>query len=101
SGAKEGTEQYKWFSLDKRVDKDCTPVFVWHTVTDDCVPVENTIKLVTALQKNGISYECHLLPEGGHGMSVCSKETGSFDAYNGKWVKLSIEWLNRIFDFEK
>ena len=100
SGAKKGTEEYDFFSLDKRVDSDCVPIFVWHTVTDETVPIENTIKLITALQKNKISYECHIFPNGGHGMSVCTKETASNSDHNRQWVELSKNWLNEIFDYK-
>lgn len=100
SGAEKGTEKYDFFSLDKRVDSDCAPIFVWHTVTDGLVPVENTIKLITELQKNKISFECHIFPDGDHGMSVCTNEVSSPSEHNNQWVKLSKNWLNKIFDYK-
>ena len=101
SGAREGTEEYRWFSLDRHVDGETAPVFVWHTAEDDCVPVENTIKLISALQKNGVKYECHIFPSGGHGMSVCSHETASFSGHNSQWIELSKMWLKETLGFEK
>ena len=38
-------------SLENFVTKDTPPTFVWHTQPDDCVPVENALMLVSALQK--------------------------------------------------
>lgn len=101
SGAEKGTDKYNFFSLDKRVDKDCAPIFVWHTVSDGLVPVENTIKLISALQENKISFECHIFPTGDHGMSVCTTEVSSPNEHNNQWVKLSKNWLNKTFDYNK
>ncbi len=101
SGAERGTNKYNFFSLDKRVDKDCAPIFVWHTVSDGLVPVENTIKLISALQSNKISFECHIFPTGDHGMSVCTTEVSSPNEHNNQWVKLSKNWLNKTFDYKK
>ncbi len=101
SGAERGTYKYNFFSLDTRVDKDCAPIFVWHTVSDGLVPVENTIKLISALQENKISFECHIFPTGDHGMSVCTTEVSSPNEHNNQWVKLSKNWLNKTFDYKK
>mgnify|MGYP000019561814 CR=1 FL=1 len=32
-------------SIERHIDAKTPPVFVWHTITDDCVPVENTLML--------------------------------------------------------
>lgn len=101
SGSEEGSEKYKWFSLDKHVDADTAPIFVWHTAEDDCVPVENTLKLISALQRNKKPFECHIFPYGGHGMSVCTHETGSYHEHNAQWVELSKKWLYYILKIEK
>ncbi len=94
------SEKFQLFSLDKRVHKNMPPVFVWHTVADTYVPVENTIKLITALQKNKISYECHLFPTGGHALTSCTHETGTHNAHNRQWFDLSINWLNKTFNYK-
>ena len=57
-------------SLENFVTKDTPPTFVWHTQPDDCVPVENALMLVSALQEIGIKTEFNIFPEGGHGLSV-------------------------------
>lgn len=101
SGCAAGTEGYKWFGLDKHVDETTPVSFLWHTAPDDCVPVENSLKFVTALSANKVSFEMHIFPEGGHGMSVCTKETGSDNPYNARWMEWSIKWLNKMFSFEK
>lgn len=99
SGCEPGTEGYEFFSLDTKVSGDTCPAFIWHTVTDDAVPVENSLQLILALQKHEIPFEAHLFADGPHGISVCSEETGSYDAYNARWMDMSIKWLNKLFSY--
>ncbi|MFR4257215.1 MAG: alpha/beta hydrolase family protein [Hominenteromicrobium sp.] len=87
-------------SLENFVTKDTPPTFVWHTQPDDCVPVENALMLVSALQKNGIKTEFHMFPEGGHGLSLCNEVTSNSDAqflpHVGKWFDLAAEFLQSL-----
>lgn len=101
SGSKEGSEKYRWFGLDKHVNKETPPTFLWHTVEDACVPVQNTLKMAAALSEAKILYELHIMPHGWHGMSVCTKTVGFKDDYNARWMNWSIKWLNKLFGFEK
>ena len=77
-------------------------MFVWHTVPDDCVPYENTLMLVDACKKAGVSVEAHLFPNGGHGLSLGTAET-AWQGVNGiepcvqVWPKLAIAWMRRTF----
>ncbi len=96
SGSEDLAKQ-EFFSLEKRVDKSTPPTFIWHTVDDDCVPVENTLYFIGELQKNQISYDAHLFRSGNHGISVCSKETDSENAHCGNWIPLCEEWLKDVF----
>ena len=50
-------------SIERHIDAKTPPVFVWHTVPDDCVPYENTLMLVDACKKAGVSVEAHLFPQ--------------------------------------
>lgn len=97
SGSQPGTEEYKWFGLDRHVSEKTPPTFLWHTADDDCVPVENSIRFGAELSKNKIPFELHILPHGWHGMSVCTEEVNADDPYNGRWMQWSIEWLKKIF----
>lgn len=101
SGAKKGTPEYEWFGLDKHVDNMTPATFLWHTAADTGVSVENSLAFAAALSKVNVPFEFHVFPEGEHGMSVCTQEVGTPDSYNGRWVKWSIEWLNRQFSFLK
>ena len=90
-------------SIEKVISTRKTPpVFVWHTVPDDCVPYENTLMLVDACKKAGVSVEAHLFPSGGHGLSLGTAET-AWQGVNGiepcvqVWPKLAIAWMRRTF----
>ncbi len=89
-------------SIEKHIDAKTPPVFVWHTVPDDCVPYENTLMLVDACKKAGVSVEAHLFPSGGHGLSLGTAET-AWQGVNGiepcvqVWPELAIAWMRRTF----
>ena len=66
--------------------------------SDSDLPIlRKTMDTLSALD---IPFECHVFPTGGHGMSVCTKEVGSYNAYNARWMNWSIQWLNTLFQFE-
>ena len=100
SGANPGEEAYRWFGLDGHVDAETPPTFLWHTAEDTVVPVENSLKMAAALSAAKVSFEMHILPEGPHGMSVCTDTSGPVSDYNGRWVDWSLRWLNKIFEIE-
>ncbi len=99
SGSEIGSDAYKWFGLDKHVDAQTPPTFLWHTAEDNCVPVENSLKMAAALSAAKIPFEMHIFPEGPHGTSVCNKEVNALYPYNARWVDWSIQWLNQLFEF--
>ena len=99
SGCEPGTPGYEYFSLDKRVSQDTCPAFLWHSMEDGVVPVENSIQMMTALHNAGVAVEAHFFPHGGHGMSVCTQETGSRHDYNARWMALALTWLDTLFDY--
>lgn len=98
SGSNIGTEKYQWFGLDRHVDKTTPPTFLWHTSDDASVPVENSLAFAAALSAVKIPFEMHVFPHGKHGMSVCTKQVNAESAYNARWMQLSIQWLDTLFD---
>lgn len=95
------TRQEK-FSLERLVNPDTPPVFMWHTLDDKTVPVENTLLLETALRREGISHELHLFPHGVHGLALADLETydparGRLpDRHVARWAALCAEWLKSL-----
>lgn len=99
SGSPKGSETYQWFGLDNHVDAQTPPMFLWHTAADGLVPVENSLKMAAALSAEKIPFELHVLPEGEHGMSVCTEEVGTPSAYNARWVEWCVVWLREQMNF--
>ena len=91
------------FSIEKHIDAKTPPGFVWHTMTDDAVPVENTLMLIQACRAAGVSIEAHLFPEGSHGLSLANAETAGNGFYAHIvecvqcWPDLAEAWLRRLF----
>lgn len=99
SGYPAGTPENDFWALETHVSEKTPPVYIWHTVDDELVPVENTLFFINALQKSHVSFECHIYPHGKHGKSVCTEEVNTKDLHIGSWVPLCIEWLNELFHF--
>jgi len=56
------------FSPDKCITTCTPPAFVWHTVTDEMVDYEASIRFAKAMAAHGRPCELHLFPQGNHGM---------------------------------
>lgn len=87
------------FSLEKHARPGDPPFFIWHTVDDESVPVQNSLLLAQALQACHTSFEMHLFPTGIHGMSTCTDEVNTPSAHNAHWLPLCIEWLAATLGF--
>ncbi len=89
-------------SLEKQAGSQVPPVFLWHTLDDASVPVENSLLLAGALRKAGIPLELHIFPEGPHGISLATAETdetgnGSMtDSHVARWMELSARWVKKF-----
>ena len=86
-------------SLETQVGPDCVPAFIWHTRTDGSVPVENSLYLATALAHNGVPFELHVFPRGGHGLSLANALTdaagdGDMTAADcALWPQMAVDWM--------
>ena len=98
SGSEDPADHQK-FTLEDKITPDTPPVFVWHTMEDATVPVENTLLLLAALRKNRVPCEVHLFEKGVHGTSISTAEVDAASAHRAHWVQLAVEWLNDTFDF--
>ena len=87
------------FKLEEHVTAETTPAFIWHTVEDPSVPVENSLMLAGALRRAGVPFECHLFNHGGHGLSLCNEEVGTPEPGCAPWLQLSQTWLDGRFQF--
>ncbi len=88
-------------SLEDQVSEDTPKTFIWHTFSDDCVPVENALLFVMALKKYNISTEFHMYPVGGHGLGTAGQLTVKSDGSGlqkecESWMSLVETWIGTI-----
>ena len=67
-------EELEYMSLENHVTADTPPCFLWQTVTDATVPVENSYLFAAACRKQGVRFAHHVFSEGVHGMSVATEQ---------------------------
>lgn len=99
-----GGKEALWdkMSLEKQVNGDTPPAFIWHTFTDDAVPVENSLLFVSALRRANVPAEFHMYPCGGHGLSLANRLTQGFMGNNiqeecASWISLAHTWMEHQF----
>ena len=92
-------KRYKDLNLQACVSESTPQAFLVHTVRDNAVPVEDSIKFASALIEKGVPCELHLFPNGYHGLADGTPVTnsGGGDKSFAQWIPLSIGWLNRLF----
>ena len=83
--------------LEENVSEKTPPTFLWHTMTDNSVPVENSLLFVQQLHRYGVACECHLFESGRHGMSVATREVDAASRAVHAWVGLCQTWLTARF----
>lgn len=83
------------------VTKQTPPTFLWATVADELVPVENTTRMANALAKAGVPFEVHIFEGGVHGLSLADQSTAGghiqIDPDAAKWIGLAEAWLKHRF----
>ena len=57
-------------ACEKRVNAETPPCFLWHTVEDAAVPVENSLLFAASLRKFDVPFELHVYPNGRHGLGL-------------------------------
>lgn len=94
-------EKKEELSLENQVTPDTPPTFLWHTATDETVPVENSLYFYQACLQQGVSAELHIYPVGGHGLSLANEETCRANGIGVQkecqsWIGLAQTWLEEI-----
>jgi acetyl esterase/lipase len=86
-------------SLENCVSKNSPPAFIWHSFSDQSVPVQNSLLLASAYAEKGVPFSLHIFEKGNHGLS-----TADWGAYRADdlpdissgltgWVDMSADWL--------
>ena len=87
-------------SLEDVVSNRTPPAFLWATVADGSVPVENTMLYASALRGAGVPFELHLYPRGPHAMALADGRTAGRpeqqDPHVASWFPLCVEWLREV-----
>lgn len=70
-GYESDEELLNYFSAEKNVKENTPPCFIWQTLKDSLVPVENSYLFAKALREKNISFAQYVFPDGDHGLSIC------------------------------
>lgn len=93
-------EQLRAVSLEYHVDENTVPAYIWHTTTDTCVPVQNSLFFASELAKHKIPFEMHIFPNGPHGLSLARPETNQGRPCDqpevAQWIDEAIDWTRRL-----
>jgi acetyl esterase/lipase len=81
-------ELVRLLSNETQVTADTPPCFLWHTVEDQAVPVENSLHFAAALRRAGVPFELHLYEKGGHGIGLSWPGGPAED-----WPEVCLAWL--------
>ena len=92
-GDKPSREQLDQLSCEKQVTKNTPPTFIFHTVADQAVPVENALLFASSLRKHDVPFDLHIYQEGPHGVGLGSRDYNP--AKRHPWTKDCIFWLKQ------
>lgn len=100
-GEEPNAENTREISLDLQVDENTVPAFLWHTVDDATVPVENSLRMISALHRQGVYTEAHFYPHGTHGVATANsviygKDASKLDPRIQNWVDLAADFMRML-----
>ncbi len=82
------------------VTENTPPTFLWHTASDEIVPVECSLLYAQALSKYKIPYELHIYPYGQHGFSTADEVTylvvNEDMQHAQRWLSDAKTWLKMM-----
>jgi acetyl esterase/lipase len=88
-GESPSEELIEMLSNERQVTAETPPCFLWHTVEDSTVPVENSLEFAAALQRARVPFELHLYEQGRHGLGLGNREGGPILP----WADECLRWL--------
>ena len=71
-------------SPERHVTRATPPCFVWHTVEDRGVAVENSVDFAMALRRTEVPFELHLYEKGQHGIGLANGHPWTIEC--ARWV---------------
>ncbi len=95
-GENPSADLVKELSNELHVTKDTPPCFLFHTVADPHVPVENSLMFADALRKAQVPFSLQVYENGGHGIGLGFRPYAKYERGEGKlhpWTDNCIFWL--------
>ena len=86
-GKQPTAQQIDRYSNERHVTADTPPTFIMHAADDKSVVVANSLRFFEALNKNGVSSELIVFPNGGHGFGLVNATTPD------RWIERLRDWL--------
>lgn len=89
-------------SIEKQITSAYPPTFLWHTATDQIVPVQNTLLMGKSLADAEVPFELHIYPMGPHGLALSDERTAKPNHPQyiverpAQWVQDSLLFLKEI-----
>ncbi len=84
------------FSTVTNITEDTPPMFIWHTVEDKSVAVENALETAIALRAKRVPFALHVYPNGGHGQNLARHIPQTC-----RWTLDCEVWLRETFGTEE
>ena len=81
-----------YFSNEKQVTPKTPPTFITSALTDQAVPVGNSLAFVTALEQNKVPVEVFFYDKGVHGYGMVNPEAKE------QWIDACLIWIKKNFD---
>jgi acetyl esterase/lipase len=96
--AADDDELRRELSIEKQVNADLPPCFLWHGGEDTSVPPENSLLFAMACRKAGVPVELHLYMKGEHGLALANELTQDPDGSGlepacESWMQLAYIWM--------
>jgi acetyl esterase/lipase len=101
-GKETSKEAREALSLEKHISSNTPPAFIWHTLDDKTVPVENALLFANALREKDVPFELHIYNKGVHGLALCDQTTANIEKpeqinpHAATWFNLTLEWLRDV-----
>lgn len=89
------------YSIEMNVNSSTPPAFMWHTATDNVVPVQGTLKLALAYANAGAPFTLRVYPYGPHAIALGTDYSNSgrenfIQPMAAKWLDDSVEWMKTV-----
>lgn len=90
-GENPSPELVRLLSNELQVTKTTPPTFLFHTVEDTAVPVQNSLDFAAAMARAGVPFSLHVYPKGSHGIGLGTRDWDP--AHRHPWVTECALWL--------